>query len=155
MTIVRCAVVPAGSAERLIPILHDAEEDDDRIRAALREPGHRAYAALADGEPVAAAVVHWSRPAEILYIAVDPARRGTGIGRALLTAIQAELPAHGHTLLVGTANCSLDNIAFYQKCGFRMHSVKRDYFDYVRPATIEYGIVMRDLLVFSYDTAAA
>ena len=155
MTIVECVAVPAGSAERLIAILHDAEEDDDRIRAAQREPGRAAYAALADGEPVAAAVVDWSRPAEILYIAVDRARRGTGIGRALVTSIQAELPTHGHTLLVGTANCSLDNIAFYQKCGFRMHSVKRDYFDYVRPAAVEYGIVMRDLIMFSYDTTAA
>jgi ribosomal protein S18 acetylase RimI-like enzyme len=153
MTTLHCVAVAAGDAERLMPILHDAEEDDDRIRAALREPGHQAYAALADGEPVAAAVVRWPQPAEILYIAVDPARRGTGIGRALVAAIQAELPAHGRTLLVGTANCSMDNIAFYQKCGFRMHSVKRDYFDYIQPPLHEHGIPMRDMIVFSYEVA--
>jgi GNAT superfamily N-acetyltransferase len=155
MPTLECVAVPAGAAERLMPILHDAEEDDGRIRAALRETGCQAYAALADGEPVAAAVVRWPQPAEILYIAVDEARRGTGIGRALVAAIQAELPAQGRTLLVGTANCALDNIAFYQKCGFRMHSVKRDYFHYIRPILYEHGIPMLDMIVFSYDAADA
>jgi ribosomal protein S18 acetylase RimI-like enzyme len=154
MTTLQCVSVPDQDAERLLPILHDAEEDDGRIRAALREPGCQAYAMLADGEPVAAAVVRWPQPAEILYIAVDQARRGSGIGRALVTAIQAEPPARDRTLLVGTANCSLDNIAFYQKCGFRMHSVKRDHFDYIQPPLREYGIRMRDMIVFSYDATA-
>jgi len=117
MTTLECVVVPSANAERLMPILHHAEEDDDRIRAALAEPGCHAYAAL-------------------------------------VAAIQTELPAHGRTLLVGTANCALDNIAFYQKCGFRMHSVKRDYFDYIQPTLQEYGIPMRDMIVFSYAAVA-
>ena len=66
-------------------------------------------------------------------------------------AIQAELPTHGRTLLVGTANCSLDNIAFYQKCGFRMDHVRRDYFWYHRTPVVEHGIPVRDMLVFRYD----
>jgi ribosomal protein S18 acetylase RimI-like enzyme len=148
---VECVTVTAAGAERLIPLLHDAEEDDERIRAALRDPACRAYAARLGGETVAAAVVRWHEPAEILYIAVDPDRRGGGIGRRLVAAVQRELPAHARTLLVGTANCSLDNIAFYQKCGFRMHSVKRDFFDYIRPPLSEHGIVMRDMIVFSYE----
>jgi ribosomal protein S18 acetylase RimI-like enzyme len=155
MTTLQCVAMPGADAERLMPILHDAEEDDDRIRVALREQGCQAYAALVDGEPVAAAVVRWPQPAEILYIAVDQAWRGTGIGRALVAAIQTELPTHGRTLLVGTANCSLDNIAFYQKCGFRIHSVKRDYFDYIQPTLHEHGIAMRDMIVFSYDATDA
>jgi GNAT superfamily N-acetyltransferase len=151
-----CVIVSGLDAERLVPILRDAEEDDDRIRAALREPDCQVYAALVDGDPVAAALVRRDerQPVEILYIAVEPARRGTGIGRTLVAAIQAEVPAAGRPLLVGTANSSLDNIAFYQKCGFRMHSVKRDYFDYIQPPLREYGIVMRDMIVFSYDSVA-
>ncbi|HTJ31941.1 MAG TPA: GNAT family N-acetyltransferase [Dactylosporangium sp.] len=153
---VDCVAVPGADAEGLVPLLHDAEEDDERIRAALREPACRAYAALLGGERVAAAVVRWDErgPSEIVYIAVDPARRGGGIGRRLVAAIQAELPAHGRTLLVGTANSSLDNIAFYQKCGFRMHSVQRDFFDYIRPPLVEHGITMRDMIVFSYEADA-
>jgi GNAT superfamily N-acetyltransferase len=150
---VHCTAVSGADAETLVPILHDAEEDDGRIRAALRDPSCQAYAALDGDEPVGAAVVRWDdrEPSEVLYLAVVPARRGTGLGRQLIAAIQAELPAHGRTLLVGTANCALDNIAFYQKCGFRMYAVKRDFFDYIQPPLSEHGIVMRDMIVFAYD----
>jgi ribosomal protein S18 acetylase RimI-like enzyme len=140
-------------AETLVPLLHDAEEDDERIRAALRDPACAAYVARAGGETLGAAVVRWDdrEPSEILYIAVAAPVRGTGVGQRLVAAIQAELPTHGRTLLVGTANSALDNIAFYQKCGFRMYAVKRDYFDYIQPPIRDHGIVMRDMIMFSYD----
>lgn len=69
----------------------------------------------------------------------------------MLAALQAELPARARRLVVGTANSTLDNIAFYQRCGFRMYAVKRDYFAYIQPAIVEDGIVMRDNIVFSYE----
>jgi ribosomal protein S18 acetylase RimI-like enzyme len=148
-----CVPVAGERAEGLVPILHDAEEDDERIRAALRDPACRAYAASDHGELVGAAVVRWDERAasEILYIAVAPAVRGKGHGKRLVAALVAELPAHGRTLLVGTANCSLDNIAFYQRCGFRMYAVKRDFFAYIQPPMQEHGIAMRDMIVFSYE----
>jgi ribosomal protein S18 acetylase RimI-like enzyme len=69
-------------------------------------------------------------------------------------ALQDESPRHGgRSLLVGTANSSLDNIAFYQKCGFRMYEIRRDYFAYIQPPVLEYGILLRDMLVFRYDPA--
>jgi GNAT superfamily N-acetyltransferase len=145
--------VSGAAAEKLMPILHDAEEDDERIRSALLDPACWSYAAFVDEELVGAAVVRWEalEASEIRYIAVAVGERGKGYGRQLVAAIQAELPAHGQTLLVGTANCALDNIAFYQKCGFRMHAVKPDYFAYIQPPLREYGIVMRDMIVFRYD----
>jgi ribosomal protein S18 acetylase RimI-like enzyme len=148
----RCFPVSGAEAEKLLPILHDAEEDDERILAALRDPACRSYAALAGDEPVGAAVVRWDASGgEILYIAVTAASRGMGYGRQVIAVIQAELPAHGRTLLVGTANSAIDNIAFYQKCGFRMHAVKPDYFAYIRPPLYENGILMRDMIVFRYE----
>jgi chromate reductase len=151
-------IVPAhgAAAEALLAILHDAEEDDERILAAMREPACTTYAATRDGRTVGAAVVRWDEhePSELLYLAVDAAERGHGHGRQIVAALQAELPAHGRTLLVGTANCALDNIAFYQKCGFRMSAVHRDFFDYIQPPITEHGIVMRDMIVFSYEAPA-
>jgi GNAT superfamily N-acetyltransferase len=149
----RCIPVSGADAERLVPILHDAEEDDERIRAAQRDAACRSYAAYVDGTLVGAAVVRWDsqEPSEILYIAVAADERGKGYGKQLVAAVVAELPAHGRHLLVGTANCALDNIAFYQKCGFRMYAVKPDYFAYIQPPLREYGIVMRDMIVFRYD----
>ena len=151
----RCIPVSGPEAESLLPILHDAEEDDDRIRTALRDPACQTYAALIDDEPVGAAVVCWAQtPAEILYIAVAAGDRGKGYGRQIVAAIQAELPKHGRTLVVGTANSAIDNIAFYQKCGFRMHAVKPDYFSYIQPPIRDHGILMRDMIVFRYDVDA-
>ena len=149
-----CVAVSGARAVALLPILHDAEEDDRRILAALADPACQAYAMLVSGEPVGAAVVRWSAP-EVLYLAVAAEHRGRGFGRGILTALQAELPAHGRRLRVGTANCALDNIAFYQRCGFRMLAVERDHFAYIQPPIIENGIVMRDMIVFSYDLEAS
>ncbi|ADP81938.1 GNAT family N-acetyltransferase [Pseudofrankia inefficax] len=153
----RCARVYGAAAARLMPILRDAEEDDELVRAALGDPACATYAATLDAADVGAAVVRWGEPgaeAEILYLAVSADERGKGYGREIVAAIQAELPAHGRSLLVGTANSALDNIAFYQKCGFRMHAVKPDYFAYVRPPIRDHGIVMRDMIVFRYDLDA-
>jgi ribosomal protein S18 acetylase RimI-like enzyme len=150
-----CLHVTGEQAEALVSILHDAEEDDERIRAALRDPACLTYAAYVDARLVGAAVVRWSEreASEILYIAIQAAERGKGYGKQLIAVIQAELPEHGRTLLVGTANSSLENIAFYQRCGFRMCAVKRDYLAYIQPPLQEHGIVMRDMIIFSYELA--
>ncbi len=153
MLTMRTGVQPPG-VEQLIEILHDAEEGDERTRAALTNNAFQTYTGWFDGHVVGAAVVDW-RPgadSEILYIAVDEDKRSGGYGRQILEHIKAELPRHGRRLIVGTANSSLDNIAFYQRCGFRMYAVKRDYFAYIDPEVRERNIPLRDMIVFSYET---
>ncbi len=138
----------------LLPILLDAEEGEERIRAALLNPTCTAYASWLDGQLVGAAVVRWEddETSEILYIAVDADLRGRSYGKQILQFLQEELcRRRGHSLLVGTANAALDNIAFYQKCGFRMFEIRRDYFAYIQPPIAEHGIVLRDMLVLRYD----
>jgi ribosomal protein S18 acetylase RimI-like enzyme len=142
---------PASDA--LLPVLRDAEEGEERILARLADPTCTAYAAHADNALIGAAVVRWPAPSEIVYLAVAPFARRRGHGRSILSALQAELPRHGPTLIVGTANSSLDNIAFYQQCGFRMLEVHRDFFAYIDPPQSEYGIPLRDMLVFSFHAA--
>ena len=145
---------PGEEIEALLPVLRDAEEGEERIRAALLDPSCVTYAARVEGELIGAAVVRWDRheASEILYIAVAAEQRGKGYGKQLIAAVQAELPLRGgNALLVGTANSSLENIAFYQKCGFRMLEIRRDYFAYIQPPIQEQGIVMRDMIVLSYE----
>jgi chromate reductase, NAD(P)H dehydrogenase (quinone) len=152
MLTMRTGVQPSD-LEDLVAILHDAEEDDERTRAVLTNRSYQTYTGWLDGQLVGAAVVDW-RPgldSEILYIAVDENQRGQGHGRQILEHVTAELPRHGQRLIVGTANSSLDNIAFYQRCGFRMDAVKRDYFGYVEPEVTEFDIPLRDMIVFSYE----
>lgn len=138
----------------LLPILSDADEGEERIRAVLLDPTCTAYASWLDGQLAGAAVVRWEEDetSEILYIAVDPDLRGRGYGKQIMQALQEELRRRrGPALLVGTANAALENIAFYQKCGFRMFEVRRDYFAYIQPPISEHGIVLRDMLVLRYD----
>jgi ribosomal protein S18 acetylase RimI-like enzyme len=146
--------IPMPEAEALLPILQDAEEGEERIRAALLDPACVAYAARVHGQLVGAAVVRWDEDeaSEILYIAVIAEQRRKGYGKQIIAALQAELRERGgRGLLVGTANSSLKNILFYQKCGFRMFEVRRDYFAYIQPPLRECGVEMRDMLVLRYD----
>jgi chromate reductase len=143
-----------GRLDEVVAVLHDAEEDDDLLRAALLDPANSSYTAWLDAWLVGAVVVRW-RPglsSEILYIGVDEAARGRGVGRRLLDHVRELLPTYGRRLLVGTATSSLDNLAFYQRCGFRMSAIKQDHFDYVGPGTEEFGIPLRDMVVFEFVT---
>ncbi len=142
-----------NESESLLLILSDAEEDDELIRSALLQPANTNYAFWLDGQLVGAAVVRWEgEVSEIVYIAVASNLRGRGYGKEIISLIQEEMLKHrSRSLLVGTGNSSLENIAFYQKCGFRMYEVRRDYFDYIRPPISEHGIMLRDMLVLRYD----
>ncbi|MEO8956437.1 MAG: GNAT family N-acetyltransferase [Ktedonobacteraceae bacterium] len=146
--------VPHNETTFLLPILADAEEGEERIRATLLDTTCTTYASWLDGQLAGAAVVRWEQeePSEIVYIAVATALRGRGYGKQIIHVLQEELRRRGgHALLVGTANAALANIAFYQKCGFRMFAIRRDYFAYIQPPIAEHGIVLRDMLVLRYD----
>jgi len=147
-------VVPHHETLFLLPQLLEADEDEERIRAALIHPACTTYVSWLDAQLVGVAVVRWEEKdrSEILYIEVPAPLRGRGYGKQFLQALQNELPSRGvRSLFVGTANASLANIAFYQKCGFRMYEIRRDYFAYIQPPVSEHGIVLRDMLVLCYD----
>lgn len=145
--------IPHHETAFLLPVLSDAEEGDELIRARLLDPTCIAYASWFDTQLAGAAVVRWEekKPSEIVYIAVDSALRGQGYGKQIIHFLVEELRRRGgHALQVGTANASLDNIAFYQKCGFRMFEIRRDFFAYIQPPIAENGILLRDMVVLQY-----
>jgi ribosomal protein S18 acetylase RimI-like enzyme len=85
---------------------------------------------------------------EIRNIAVEPSQRGCGIGRRLLdAAVDVARARHRRRLVVATAAADIDNLRFYQRAGFRLHSIERDAFTesdgYPRHATAD-GIDVRD-----------
>jgi GNAT superfamily N-acetyltransferase len=142
--------VPAGDTDPLIPILLEAEPTESALRWSLENLSDAVYRLEEDGRIVGAATVRWEGdPCEIVELAILPERQGHGLGRHLVDWIAAEARRRGKRWLeVGTSNASLGNIAFYQKCGFRMHHVRQDYFWYQRPRGVEHGIPVQDLLVF-------
>jgi len=138
--------------EALVPLLLLAEPSAPSLRWSLRNLSDAVYRLDDDGALVGAATVRWEGdPSEIVELAVAGSRQGQGLGRALVEWLLAEARRRGKRAMeVGTPNASLDNIAFYQKCGFRMHHVRQDYFWYERRPRFEHGIRVQDLLVFRY-----
>jgi GNAT superfamily N-acetyltransferase len=139
--------------ELLIPMLLQAEESERALRWGLKNLVDAIYRADADGVLVGAATMQWrGEPCEIMELAVAPDRHRQGIGRQIVGWLIQEARRRGKTaMLVGTANSSIGNIAFYQKTGFRMDHVRKDYFRYYREPHYEDGIQIRDMLVFRYE----
>jgi GNAT superfamily N-acetyltransferase len=62
-------------------------------------------------------------------MAVEPAYRSRGVGRALIQkAVDAVRARRRSVLLVATAAADVDNLRFNQRAGFRMRSIERDVF---------------------------
>ncbi len=92
---------------------------------------------------------------ELKNIAVAPEWQKKGVGKALLNAaIEEARRAGAKHLDVGTGNSSIDHLAFYQKAGFRMNRIVKNYFtlNYAEPI-FENGIQCRDMVVLTLDMA--
>jgi len=90
---------------------------------------------------------------ELKNIAVSPEWQGKGVGKALIAAaISSAKELGAERLEVGTGNSSLDQLAFYQKAGFRMQRIAKNYFtlNYDDPI-FENGIQCRDMVVLSME----
>lgn len=87
------------------------------------QPPHGLFlVARLHGEPVGCAGLKLpaGAPAEIKRMWVAPRARRLGLGRRLLTALEAEAARHGHTLLRLDTNKALTAaIRLYRACGFR------------------------------------
>jgi GNAT superfamily N-acetyltransferase len=143
--------------EALIPILLQAEGSEGALRWSLAKLSDVVYRAELGGQLVGAATMQWrDDPCELVDLAIAPERHGQGLGKKLVAWLVEEARRRGkRQLLVGTANASIGNIAFYQKCGFRMDHIRKDYFWYYREPHYENGIQIRDMLVFQYDLTDA
>lgn len=89
---------------------------------------------------------------EIKNVAVAEKFRGQGYGRQLLQHALSEAARRKFEIVeIGTGNSSLDQLALYQKCGFRIHAIDSDFFrrNYSEPI-FENGIECRDLIKLRY-----
>ena len=96
---------------------------------------------------------HDASTVELMNIGVDTARHGQGIGTGLLRHVMNSARDAGFlTMTVGTGNWPVDNLAFYQKAGFRIARIDPDYFtrNYPEPI-IEDGICCRDRIDLTCD----
>lgn len=113
------------------------------------------YVAYKDNNIVGAYVMMKTRPLtlELVNIAVDGAHQGKGIGKSLIfSAIEMARGQGVKVLDVGTGNSSISQLALYQKCGFRIVSIDRDFFKkHYKEDIVENGIECIDMLRLSMD----
>jgi GNAT superfamily N-acetyltransferase len=156
MAIVICEV-SADRIEDVIPVLLLAEGSERALRWSIAHLADTVYRMDADGELVGAATIRWhSEPCEIMELAIVEERQGLGLGKRFVAwLIDEARRRRKKQMLVGTANSSIQNIAFYQKCGFRLDHIRHDYFRYYREPMYENGIQIQDMLVFRHDLTSA
>ncbi|WP_230157411.1 GNAT family N-acetyltransferase [Peribacillus sp. Bi96] len=88
---------------------------------------------------------------EIMNIAVDERLHGRGIGKRLIEhAIHYARKQGYKTIEIGTGNSGIGQLALYQKCGFRITGVDRDFFNRNYSGAIyENGIQCQDMIRLS------
>lgn len=90
---------------------------------------------------------------ELVNISVEESYQGTGVGKELLySAINVAKKLNAKVLEVGTGNSSISQLAFYQKCGFRIDSVDKDFFKkHYKERIVENGIECIDMIRLSIN----
>jgi ribosomal protein S18 acetylase RimI-like enzyme len=82
-------------------------------------------------------------------VAIDAALHRRGIGKRMLAAVLADLTTRGVTrVVVGTGNSGVGQLA-YQKAGFRLWKIERNFFGPERgypDGREDNGILLRDMV---------
>lgn len=124
-----------------------ADPSEQRIRGYLT--GAHAFVGVRDAAPVSVLVMRWRNAdeAEIMNVAVAFEHQRAGIGRAMMEfAVEYAKVRGATTVSVGTGNSSLGELRFYQRLGFRIAGVSRDYFGDYDPPIFEEGIRCLDMI---------
>ena len=141
-----------GDREPYVPLLLEADESEPVLRAYLDDG--ELFEILDEGVPVGVVLLipEAERELEIKNIAIDPARRGRGLGRAAVDEVVASARARGvGRLLVGTADTSEDLHRFYRRCGFADAGRRERFFDDYPEPVIERGRTAHDMLLFAME----
>lgn len=154
---VELVTVAAGPArEAYLPLLLLADEAEPQVRSYYQTGdlfALRPASAAADTEAIGMVLVvpHGAADAvELKAVAIAPAWQNQGRGQQMLGLVLAELLRRGvRQVVVGTGNSGIGQLAFYQKAGFRLSHIERDFFTPARgyPADLaENGIPLRDMV---------
>jgi ribosomal protein S18 acetylase RimI-like enzyme len=135
-----------------LELLLIADPSVEKIKTYL--PRSRCFIAMLPGKPVGAYVVQRIAPAiyELMSIAVSPEYQRKGIGSELLRhAVTTVHDMGAHRLEVGTGTFGYQ-LAWYQREGFRVFAVERDFFltNYEEPI-YENDIQLKDMLRLAVD----
>lgn len=144
-------VAPGPEREAYLDLLLLADESEQQVCSCINDGD--LYAFSSEGEVVVGiilAVPDSDRTVELKAVAVAPDQQGQGVGTRMLRAVLDDLRARGvQRVIVGTGNSGIGQLAFYQKAGFRLERIERDFFSSERgyPTDLEEnGIPLRDMV---------
>ncbi|WP_416829236.1 GNAT family N-acetyltransferase [Ectobacillus polymachus] len=113
------------------------------------------YVAEDETEVIGEFVLLPTRPGtvEIVNVAVVENQQGRGLGKQLLrAAINIAKSRKYKTVEIGTGNSSIGQLYLYQKCGFRINGVDKDFFiKHYTEEIFENGIQCRDMIRLSLE----
>ena len=145
------SVPPGAAREQYLPLLLLADESLAQVRSYMNRG--ELYAFVGEGARAVGIVLTITaedNAEELKAVAVDGSQQNRGIGRRMLAAVLEELRRRGvRRAIVGTANAGIGQLAYYQKAGFRLQRIERDFFSPARgyPAVMEdNGIRLRDMV---------
>ncbi|MEV1250089.1 GNAT family N-acetyltransferase [Nonomuraea sp. NPDC050022] len=145
-------IVSAGSdRDAYLPLLRLADDSESEVRG-YYQTGDLYVLDDETLRPLAVILVipQPDGSTEFKAVAVDAERHGEGIGKRMIAGVLAELKVRGVTrVVVGTGNSGVGELAFYQKAGFRLHRIERDFFGPARgyaDGIEENGIPLRDMV---------
>lgn len=150
------SIIEAGPGrERWFALLNLADEAEP-LRRYLNEGTLYGVVDPTTGAPLAAILVIDVDDvvSELRAVAVDESAQGRGLGGWLVTEVCARLRVRDRQVIVGTASSGTRQLAFYQRLGFRLTHVERDYFDPSRcypEGLVENGIPVRDMVWMRFN----
>lgn len=88
---------------------------------------------------------------ELINIAVAEQHQGKGIGKVLVMDAIKKARQQGYDAIeVGTGNSSIGQLALYQKCGFRITGIDKNFFtNNYEDEIVENGIACVDMIRLS------
>lgn len=147
MDLNQLTIFNVAAEEAPMKLLLEADPSEEKVKAYLVKS--HSFVGELDGKIVGIYVLQSiSRTTlELMNIAVDPSFQGKGIGGKLLQhAIDSAKKLGAKRLELGTGTFGYQ-LAFYQKAGFRVDSIDKDFFlkNYEEPI-FEMGIQHKDML---------
>lgn len=149
MSTILIIAVAKEMREKHLPLLLEADPNE----AIVREYLHTGDLFLIKRDQHVIGVCLFTSPKshtiELKNIAIKSTIRNQGYGKTVIQQASIYYKQKGYReMIVGTANSSIDNIAFYQKLGFRLFDIDPDFFTKYPEPIYENGILARDRLIF-------
>lgn len=145
--------IPADSGEIPYDLLLMADESQEMIDDYLSRGD--IFIAKFECKIIGVYVLIRTRPKtiELVNVAVEEPFQGRGIGKRLVgDAVEKAKRLGARTIELGTGNSGIGQLALYQKCGFRIIGVDRDFFlRHYDHKIHENGIQCTDMIRLSLD----